>query len=447
MKLNRASLDALEARYGRVLTASTQFADTRVFKPGQTATDLVLLELKTQLLFDDAIILRDTDVVNSWELLDLATKDVTFRELLTSGVCVVGLRASADCLTDVNNQAAESRADPKRHSLHRDLVAALDILMHDQDIQVLHVDEDPNRDVFSELLQKTLAKLLRSRKYSEHELLHNAVRHAELQRSEKHPKLRFGEIYRYIWGTTPPSEIQHDTELLDWCHTAHTLPVPAQLKTPISAATHDLEPEKIQALLELQPTITSVDAREVIDIYPEYVPTPLWLGNQNFADILRHRSHGEHEGYFGALAHLRETAAGDEHRFHKACREYFLCLGKYINQLKTEENGGLRGDWQLSDWKLDRVQQLSKERNAHNARLDTALKIIAVPVIASASTAMHLLPLPPHFLITDAWNFSTDSILNLTGEIAVLGGLSYQQIIRKNPFESMLGASQVRSAR
>ncbi len=321
---------AISAWAPGTLSWSTQFNDLRSQKKlggSLVARQRALLrELKLFGIFERQMVIRDADVVNSLPLLHLITGERSpIRPGIVDGVYTLGLRRGASSFSEVNHQAGENRAYPKRYLETQRLVETLDQFLKDESILIADIDSI-GKDAFGSHLRRLLKSGLLLGE--EGECLADAIEQAKaLGESD----LRFGSIYAQLSEMMKASNADRHSllHLIRWCRAAHVLTVPSDLGLPVTSSDKDLRPAQVSFILARNASEEQPPALKD-HIFPKGVLTDDFLERMTIADMLKYRDRGFRMGYFSAADKLQvATGAAVKaatHEYLRALEEYMIAI-------------------------------------------------------------------------------------------------------------------------
>jgi hypothetical protein len=323
------------------LVWTTQFNDLRTpASVGSNYTERyrrVQLELKMLALLLPCAVIRDADIVNHIELLDLLQRDVDgFRSVFERGAITLGIRETASSLVDVNEKAAKNRAFPERYDKVRIQLPQIDRWLGEQQVVLVETSANVRVDRFA----ANLRTILNAHRLSgqEEEILEKAIL-ASRQRNDPDSLLRFGDIYRYILDNGLTSS---NSDLLQWCRAAHVLVAPAAHALPPSTVDQDLRPEMI-TLLYGRGEALALDPDRLLNLYPRRILSDDTLMRMDFPTIVRLRSKAIQLGYFQAAHAIQQPSEAAQ--FEKNYISYLRTLAEYLELIARELSVELV-DWQ-----------------------------------------------------------------------------------------------------
>jgi hypothetical protein len=319
---------------------STQFDDLRdsasLCQPGQNRIQTLRRELKQQALFDHQTVVRDSDLVNNVELLELMLDDTDrIRTTLAEGVHLLSIRSTAATFTEVNEQAAKRRAHPSRYEAVKPLLARVDPLLTEHEIPIAEVERPRGAGGFS----RHLRRIADSQHISgrEREVLFDAL--PQVEPGEPNEPLRFGDLYDLLVRN---KQMSPSDNLIRWIRAAHILTIPVELGLPPSTSDRDLSPSQV-AFLVGHGEEAAVDMSQWMDLFPRRILTDVAIDQLTFPDIMRLRSIGKRLGYFDAVS-AAHNAYGTP-MVGRAMVAYLKVLEEYLKAMALETKIELT-DWQ-----------------------------------------------------------------------------------------------------
>ena len=381
--------------------------------------ETLLEELKQQALFSDSFVIRDADVVNSPELLDIVnSNDDGIQTLIREGVLVFALRAGAPNFTSVNEAARERRADPRLYRVLKDAVATFDKKLEGTTVAV--VQHGATADTFHDNLKKVLASRLTPRQRTE---LLRAIRIA----GEKHmgENLRFGDIYsevvrKVIW---PKADWKARAELIALCRAAHVLTTPMICGLPPITADKDILPHHVALITGYNATISlsdqEIDLLDWFERFPKMIFAADFTRDMQFERIIRFRSRPEGVAYFRAMEATRN--ASNPQMRHDSFLGYLRALEAYLIATAVDAKA------ELVPWQKVFAQNAISQMEVHERRkIQAALTAVPIAFSLAAHGVWKLVMHTPFPASTEA------ATLTLTS-ISPLLAFAASQVIQRDP--------------
>ena len=369
---------ALESWTVGLVSWSLHFNDLRSLE--DNAAEITLNELKMMALFDETVLIRDADVVNHLQLLDIFTNNTAdFREAVRAGIFVFPIRADADCFSQVNDRAGSARAYPDRHGIASMHLPIFDRYLADWGIITPQIERRVEANTFPTLLERVMPHL--TAKTFQYDLLQKTLNEAKETYEGKH--IQFGKIYEFL-NTHQRSHPKDVGELIQWCRVAHVLTVPYELGLAPTSANHDIDPWSVAIVLGHSVTEPKLNRSVWFGRFPELIPDEDWIKHLSFRDIVRLRDHGFQAGYFQAVAALQHIDQQSQ-LFEHAYEEYLVCLSKYLQALEWQTKARFVR-WQ--EVLADDLAKLRKEYESYWFRTP-----VIIGFIGGAVAMAHLSPL------------------------------------------------------
>lgn len=314
------------------LVWTTQFNDLR--NPMSLGSEAgaryrrIQLELKMLALLLPRAVIRDSDVVNHIELLDLVQRNVDgVRSVFESGIVTLGIRESASSLVDVNERAGQNRAYPERYGAARSQLPGVDSWLRERRVVLVETPADVKSDGFAANLQKIVDGRVLSA--GDEEILRKAMAVSRELRGDE-ALLRFGDVYQYVLGKGLGSS---HGDVVQWCRAAHVLIAPAAHALPPSTVDQDLRPEMVTFLCG-GPEGVALDPEKWTNLYPRRILHDEALMRMDFATVERLRVQARRIGYFDAALRIQRGARSED--FERSYEAYLRTLGEYLEIMGKE---------------------------------------------------------------------------------------------------------------
>jgi hypothetical protein len=260
---------------------SLHFNDLR--PPGADGFGGILNELKTLALFDDVTLIRDADIVNHIELLQIFRQNIdVFRSAILAGVFVFPIRQDVDSFTHLNDRAGLKRAHPERAEIASSYLAEFDQFLAINELVTPEMEVRTENSTFRVLLSRVMTHL--KPKAVQYDLLQRTIAAAE--KDSLGSQLRFGDIYKALMQPTNVDLVQIN-ELVQWCRTAHVLTTPYELCLPPTSANSDIDPWNIAVVLGHSVTEENIRKNSWFERFPKLIPNIGWIEKLTFNEIVR----------------------------------------------------------------------------------------------------------------------------------------------------------------
>lgn len=297
----------------------------------------IQLELKLLALLLPRALIRDANLVNHPELLQMLRDDVAcIRTAFERGAILLAIRDTASNLVEVNEGAGPNRAFPQRYGAAQLQLPEIDSWLRDRQVGLVGTPAGAETDSFALNLEKILSEQKISEQNSA--ALRTAIQ-ASRQLNGEASLLRFGDVYRHLVGKRPK---RASSELVQWCRAAHVLVAPVAHSLPASTADQDLPP-RMSAFLCGHAEAFMPDTFKWIDLYPRRVLTDETLFQMNFKAIAGFRKTPYGIAYFKAAKAMQQAFAAED--FEKKYADYLGCLSEYLEFIGAEMRVELVG-WQ-----------------------------------------------------------------------------------------------------
>ncbi len=320
---------------------STQFNDLRPRGVGLDEDQRfaqLQLELKTQALLVPRTLIRDSDVVNHFQLLEAIRRDADgVRAVLRHGAIVLSIRDDAASFAEVNERLGFRRAFPERYHDAKAGVATLDDLVAKG--EVVLTEEVTFRKQFRHNLNKLLTSHFLST--ASQDDLHRAL---ELVTQQYGPEdLSLGALYDVLVRND-----NHDPYgmLIQACRAAHSLAVPCIRGFPPSSADRDLPPDLVGFILG-QAGRSIEEGRRWRDLYPPRILPLDALKELSWEEVLQIRRHEieAENGYYEAATRVRAKVGSPE--FDAEYEDYLRHLSGLLERIGRDYNVELV-EWQAA---------------------------------------------------------------------------------------------------
>ncbi len=369
---------------------STQFNDQRnpetLGKKARDQYDRLKFELKMKALLLPGSLIRDADFLNNRYLLYMLWKnDEGIHDALKNGSIVLGIRESAESLTEVNEGMGMKRKDPKRYDDAKRCLPSIERDLRSQGVDLAGVPMAGGR--FEGNLQTILSS---DRLFdSEKQLLREGI---DIGRAgvTAGGSLRYGSFYPFLIekGCDPYGD------LLQLCRTAHTLAEAPGIG--LSTADRDLRPDMV-ALFRSRKRAELGDPGKWFDWYPKRILPANQLMHVPFSEIEKWKVEGERLGYFkAARAVQRAIQQNVDPSSLKGIQEMYLrSLAEYLEKMGTD------GPFELVEWQKRYLQEFVRSDERKAKALCWSVPVLLAAGVSAGSYLLESLSLVPPGLTSD----------------------------------------------
>ena len=391
-------------------------------------------ELKLLALFDDITLIRDADVVNSLQIMELFGRDGRdiqgFRSAIRAGVFAFPIRSDADSFWHVNDTAKGNRAHSERYAPMHEFLPEFDQFLADWQVTTPTIVRDISSDTFAKLIENRVLPFLATQGIPT-ELLAISLETAKEDAARLQEPVRFGHIFNLLDDRANADRAQVQ-ELIQWCRMAHVLAVPSELSLASSSADHDADPVKVAVILGHKLQGSDYRRGQWFERYPKLIPDRPWIAGLGFDEIVRLRDLGFKAGYFASLARLQGVSQKDQ-SFDSLYEDYLLSLSAYLKALQWQTKA------KFYDWQTIFAEDLLKVRE----KLESFWfrTPILVSILGASYTLAHHSPTPAVGLLGALGSLGIGSLVHET----VKYGHEYHRIRHPDPIAELLRRGTTRT--
>lgn len=298
-----------------------------------------------QALFSPMTVIRDADIINHADLLDMLERNsASIRAAFLCGALALGIRDSAESLSEINESIGEKRASPEMYAKARERLPGIESWLAGTGLPLVETST-ATINAFREHLDVVLDSGALSPR--DEDILRPSIEIAR-EASAGNGPLRFGDVIREVRSRGGSDS------LIQWCRAAHVLVAPRTHGIPPSTADQDLRPEMVTLLCLREGS--SEATRRWADLYPRKILTEDALMNLSFDRISVLRSKG-YLRYFDAVKSV-QLAFGTP-AFDSVYGDYLAALAEYIEAIGEAQSA------QMVDWQkalLDQRVEVEEEK-------------------------------------------------------------------------------------
>lgn len=324
---------------------ATQFNDLRERSPKKAQT---VSELKKIYLFNDQLIVRDSDLVNHPDLLNTL---INHPGIIRERALIPALRDSTESYFELNEKASRNRAFPEKYDDVKDALELFDskLAIMSKSINQPIIASLPSKIITDhfDVLVNRIANGYSTNRPINGELINKAKEYARATSSEE--LLSFGLMYEWL---TKKAKLTYKSNEIQCLRLAHNLVVPIESGVSVNVSDSAIRKEWIDVL---RPTGTEntddfgktydFDFDQFRALIPRIIPVESTLTSLPFETIRTVRREEVRNGnYFKALNKVQNEIVHTDNIF-PLIEEYLISLKEYLRRIEMNNSKVYFVDW------------------------------------------------------------------------------------------------------